>query len=313
MQPCAWAEVYAVSCAVDGPQPLGAHGLAQRLVAGDQQAQEVGHRGARDEHAGGVGREGEYLREPARHLALDVDADVVAAAAVGVEPGSQHLGQHADGRARAVHPAQEQRVRVARDVRLDVAREVGEHALEVPDVAGQRRPEARARCLGRRLPDGPVLDGAEMGDDLVERRWLSSRKRCQSPGSRLRSATATSSSEGTVSTILALRRLETAAPHDCVWSPAFPVRTSPNFRTGPADRADRRERVLEGGTARDLLSHGIDSAVRSRTRAGPCAARAAPAGPRGRCVATSARRACSWSPRPLSAVRLGPWPAPRRT
>ena len=53
------------------------------------------------------------LRQPERDLALDIDGDMVAAAAIGIEPRGEHFGDHADRRAAAMHPAHEQRMGIA--------------------------------------------------------------------------------------------------------------------------------------------------------------------------------------------------------
>ena len=211
-------------------KPLRADGLAQRFVAGDQQAQEVGHGGAGDEHAGGIAREAERFGEPARHLALDIEADVVAAAAVGVEAGGQHLRQHADGRARAVHPAHEEGVRVARGVRLDVAREVREHVREVAALARQRALEARAHRLGRRLPDRPILDRGEVVDHVVERAVAELAEALPVVG--VQGAVRRGAGSGRVG----LRMLASCRAHPIALGHAHsPLSTSPNF----ANRACR--------------------------------------------------------------------------
>jgi len=76
----------------------------------------------------------------------------------GVEAGGQHLAQHADRRAGTVHPTHEEGMRVARDVGLDVAPEVRKDVRQIARLARQRAVEAGTHCLGRRLPDRPVLD-----------------------------------------------------------------------------------------------------------------------------------------------------------
>ena len=59
---------------------------------------------------------------PADDLALDLDRRVVAAAEIGVQPAGQHLGQHADRRAAAMHPAHEAGMQIAGGVGQDESR-----------------------------------------------------------------------------------------------------------------------------------------------------------------------------------------------
>ena len=61
----------------------------QRVLAGAKQGDEIGHRGAGKQHAAGAGRHAHHLRRPGDHLALDGDAGMVAAAAIGVHRAGQ--------------------------------------------------------------------------------------------------------------------------------------------------------------------------------------------------------------------------------
>ena len=157
-----------------GGQRCGAQALAAAIgaeagLAGDEDGDEVGDRGAGDEQAGGFGGHADHGGGPADHLALELDAGMVAAAAIHVQAGGEELGQHADGGAAAMDPAHEAGVGVAGGVGHDGAAEV---VVEGGGVAALAREpgvaEFGADGVGQLLPDGAVSPIAQVVDHVVD-------------------------------------------------------------------------------------------------------------------------------------------------
>ena len=90
------------------PHVRSKHGPARH-----QNRHQIGHRRPGDKDAAGSGRKAEHLARPFDDLALDLDRHMVAPAAIGIQPGRQHLGKHADCRAAAMHPAHEAGMKIA--------------------------------------------------------------------------------------------------------------------------------------------------------------------------------------------------------
>ena len=109
------------------------------------------------------------MRHPQRDLPLDVQRDVIAAAAIGVETGRQHFGDHPDRRARALHPAHEQRMRIADREGLYVTIEFRQRGPEVAAFERQRAAKEGFRLIAGRAPDGALAHIANMVDHRVER------------------------------------------------------------------------------------------------------------------------------------------------
>ena len=81
----------------------------------------------------------EHLPHPFDDLTFDLDRNVIAPAEIGVQSGRQHLRQHADGGAAAMHPSHEAGMNVAGRIGND---EIGELAIDVVEIG---RPDAEAR------------------------------------------------------------------------------------------------------------------------------------------------------------------------
>ena len=110
----------------------------------------------------GVGWKVKDLSGPAGDLPFDIDSDVIAAAAIRIETGSEHFGNHADGRACAMHPAHEKRVVVARRKRQDRRIECIKDGREFLSVMRQRLAKA-GHDIGRRLaPNRSLRDVTQM-------------------------------------------------------------------------------------------------------------------------------------------------------
>ena len=103
-----------------------------------------------------------------RYLLFDIEADVIAPAAIHVQACGNHLGDHADRRACPVDPAHEAGVQIAGGVGDDVAPEIVQHLAKIVPRARQGLPEPVARRRRRRLPDGPLPDCLDMRDHIVQ-------------------------------------------------------------------------------------------------------------------------------------------------
>jgi hypothetical protein len=158
-----------------GDQPLAAggdaaapHGGTESVRAGNQDADEVGHRRAGDEEAGGGVRKAEELPHPLDDLALDLDRRVIAAAEICVKPGRQHFRQHASRVAAAMDPPHETGMGVADAEGEDVPHELVMHDGKVGRRGRNRLAKAVADCIGDRLPDRAVADVLKIIEDIVE-------------------------------------------------------------------------------------------------------------------------------------------------
>ena len=143
--------------------------LLRRAMTGDEKRQEVGHGGAGDENPGRIGREAERLRHPSADLALDVERDVIASAAIGVEAARQHFGDHAGRGSGALNPAHEHRMPIAHREGRDIAPELLERAVDI--LAFSRRGAAKksVRLLARGAPNRRVAEPANIVDHRIER------------------------------------------------------------------------------------------------------------------------------------------------
>ena len=126
---------------------------AQCLAARHQNADQIGGRGAADQNAAGFWRKSEQFAHPVRDLAFDFQGNLVAPADVGIQPRSQHFGQHAHRRAAALHPSHEARMRIARRVRQDILHESAMRLGQRTGPARQPLAELLAQRGRNRLPD----------------------------------------------------------------------------------------------------------------------------------------------------------------
>ena len=138
-------------------------------VTGDQEPQKIRHGGAGDENPRGVVGKAEGLRHPSADLALDVERDVIASAAIGVEAGGEHLGHHASRTSRTLNPAHEHRVPVAHREGHDVALKFLSGTGELLALARLRAAKECTRLVARRTPYRPLAKVANIVDHRVER------------------------------------------------------------------------------------------------------------------------------------------------
>ena len=137
-------------------------------IAGNQDADEVGHRGSRDKQAGRALRKTEDPPHPPDDLALHLDRGVIAPPQVGVQPRREHLRQHTNGCAAAMHPAHETRVRVAGGERQNIAHEFPMNGGQIGRRLGNIATEPGPHLVGKRLPDGTCADVFDVVENVIQ-------------------------------------------------------------------------------------------------------------------------------------------------
>ncbi len=141
-----------------------AAGKFEAHVAGDLQGDDGGERSAGDDEAAGRFRKAEEFAAPADHLPLDINGAMIAPAGIGVDRGGGDFGEQVLGRAGAVHPAEEARMRIAGAVRQERGELCGERRFV---LAGLRQRLVKRRLhAGRKGRPHPALPG---GLHLVHR------------------------------------------------------------------------------------------------------------------------------------------------
>src|SRR4029077_13473424 len=148
--------------------PLPPNGLPQCRGSRHQYRHQVGKRRSRDEEPACLSREVEHRARPLDDLAFNFDRDVIAAAEIGVEPGSEHLRQHADRGATAVHPSHEAWMDVAGRVRRD---EIGELPVDIAEIGRLSRKlgaKAYANLVRYRTPYRTFADVGDVIDHVIE-------------------------------------------------------------------------------------------------------------------------------------------------
>ena len=110
----------------------------------------------------------EEFGHPARDLPLDLDGNMIAAAAVGVQPGGEHLRDHANRRAAAIDPAHEAGMHVALSVGQHLAHELGMNLGEIFTLPWRGRLKMRAHIGWNRLPDGPLANVLDVAEHVVQ-------------------------------------------------------------------------------------------------------------------------------------------------
>ena len=145
-----------------------AGGLSQRRGTRHQHRQKICHRGAGDENPACTLREAEHRPRPFDDLALDLDRNVIPPAQIGVQSRREHLRQHADRAAAAMHPAHEARMHIAGRVRRDV---IGEFAVDFGEIGRPPRKlgaKVRANVIGNRRPDRALADIGDVIEHVIE-------------------------------------------------------------------------------------------------------------------------------------------------
>ncbi len=134
------------------------------------QREEISDRRPGDEEPGSRLGKAERLDHPSRDLMFHLDADVIAPAAIGVEAGCEHLGDHPDRRASAMHPAHERRMSVSGRIGFDRSLELFERFLEGGAFFRQISLETRTDFWWRGDPHGSLPQRAQVIDHAVKRR-----------------------------------------------------------------------------------------------------------------------------------------------
>jgi hypothetical protein len=153
---------------VPGAKALAAHRAAQPGVARHFDRHPIGHRGAGEKQAGSFGREAEERTHPVRDLALDFERNLIAAPDICVQAGGQHLRQHSDRTATALHPAHEAGVGISASERQNGAQEFLVDFRQRGGCLRQLLAKAGAHLFGNWLPDGAFADGFDEAQHVVE-------------------------------------------------------------------------------------------------------------------------------------------------
>src|SRR6202022_214636 len=123
---------------------------------------------AGDENPARPARKAENLAHPFNDLTFDLDRNVIAPAEIGVQPSRQHLRQHADGGAAAMHPSHEARVNIARRTGDD---EIGEFPIDLSEIGGfkwELCAKPRADSIRYRSPDRAIADVGGVVEHVIE-------------------------------------------------------------------------------------------------------------------------------------------------
>jgi hypothetical protein len=95
---------------------------------------------------------------------------VIAAADVGVHAGSEHLGDDAGRRSRAMNPAKKARMPIVDRIGRDLLGERGVHRSRIGRRARQGiRTDRRAYVSRDRTPRRPFANAADVVERLIER------------------------------------------------------------------------------------------------------------------------------------------------
>ena len=156
-------QAFAGSC-----DTLAAHADTDRFGARHQEGDQVRHGGAGYEQAAGSVRKAEQFAHPPDHLPLHLDGNLIAPSQVGVQPGCQHLCQHADRRPATVHPSHKAGMRVARGIRQNLAHERVVKERQIGWLLGQRLTECGTHRRRSGLPDRPLPDMLGVVQNIVE-------------------------------------------------------------------------------------------------------------------------------------------------
>ena len=141
---------------------------SERRGSRHQHRHQIGHRRAGDEKTACLLRQTEHRAHPFDDLAFDLDRDMIAAAEIGIQSGREHLRQHSDRGAAAMHPSHESGMNVSCRIGDD---EIGELAIDfvkIARLARQLGAEPGADPIGYRRPDRTVADAGGVVEHVVE-------------------------------------------------------------------------------------------------------------------------------------------------
>jgi hypothetical protein len=135
-----------------------------------REPEEVRHRTAGGEQACRACRKLKPARHPVDDAFFDVNAAVIAAAAIGVECGRSHFREHAAGRSSAVNPAPEARMGVAGAKRQDQFAQIGADLMHVLRKARRRFGQALLHRFRHGRPHRTVSGVLQSRDQRVQQR-----------------------------------------------------------------------------------------------------------------------------------------------
>lgn len=150
-----------------GDTALPARDEAEGSIARGFEREDRRHRCAAHEQPAAICWEAHHRAAPRQNLPLNVQVRVIAAATVRVHRRSDQFGQHATRVARAVHPPEEARVRVAGAIRQQVLQALGDGIMRQP-VLRQRLKQFGLHIRRDRRPDPALLGGFHLVEGRVE-------------------------------------------------------------------------------------------------------------------------------------------------
>jgi hypothetical protein len=148
--------------------PVPANIRAQARIPRYQDRDQVGHRRTRDEEPARCRGKVEQGSHPVGHLAFDLQRDLVPAPNIRVQPGGQHLRQHAYRSSAALHPAQKTWVRIARRKWQNAAHEFFVNLRQRRGLGGKTFAKTRPNLIRDHLPHRKFAHGFHVPEHVVE-------------------------------------------------------------------------------------------------------------------------------------------------
>src|SRR6185295_10794520 len=99
---------------------------------------------------------------------LNQHRSLIESGHVRIHTRCEHIGEHAERRAVALHPSPESRMTIAVRVRQDVTRELLIHSGSALWFGGQRLTNLYSHVFGNRLPGGLVAHSLKVIEHIVE-------------------------------------------------------------------------------------------------------------------------------------------------
>ena len=151
-----------------GCDPTLPHIRAQTRIPRDQYREQVGHRRTGDEEPARCRGKTEEGAHPEGHLVFDLQRNLIAATHICVQPGGQHLCQHAHRSSAALYPAQKTGVGIARREGQNRAHKLCVDLREWPGLGGKWFSKMRPHLVRDRLPNGIFAHGFHVLEHVVE-------------------------------------------------------------------------------------------------------------------------------------------------
>ena len=145
-----------------------ARGKSKRRRSRHPHRHQVRHRRSRHEDAARAFRKAEHGPRPFRDLTFNFNRHMIAAAEIGVQSGRQHLRQHADHRAAAVHPSHEAGMNIAGRIRRDELRIFAIDIAEIGRLPRDFCAKPRANLVRDRAPHRLISNIGDGVDRVIE-------------------------------------------------------------------------------------------------------------------------------------------------